>query len=97
MDDTQRDRIFGEWLAGHKAILFKVVHAYAFEHADRQDLFQEIFDNDPRTVWDFIIPIVGAAAALLWGGAMYVSHRAQALRERRNGTSCRASAGWTRC
>src|SRR5687768_3991910 len=42
MHDTERDRIFGEWLAGHKGILFKVVHAYAFEHADRQDLFQEI-------------------------------------------------------
>ena len=42
MHDSERDRIFGEWLAGHKGILFKVVHAYAFEHADRQDLFQEI-------------------------------------------------------
>ncbi len=42
MNDRERDRIFGEWLSGHKAILFKVVHAYAFEHADRQDLFQEI-------------------------------------------------------
>jgi len=42
MHDTERDRIFGEWLAGHKGILFKVVHAYAFEHADRQDLFQEV-------------------------------------------------------
>ena len=42
MLDSERDRIFNEWLAGHKGILFKVVHAYAFEHADRQDLFQEI-------------------------------------------------------
>ena len=33
MHDSERDRIFGEWLAGHKGILFKVVHAYAFEHA----------------------------------------------------------------
>ena len=41
MHGTERDRIFSEWLAGHKGILFKVVHAYAFEHADRQDLFQE--------------------------------------------------------
>ena len=41
------------------------------------------------TVWDFAIPIVGAAAALLWGGAMYVSHRAQALRERSFGESLR--------
>ena len=42
MHDAQRDRIFGEWLASHKGILFKVVNAYAFEHADREDLFQEI-------------------------------------------------------
>ena len=42
MHDTERDRIFDEWLASHKGILFKVVHAYAFEHADRQDLFQEV-------------------------------------------------------
>jgi hypothetical protein len=48
-----------------------------------------IYDNDPRTDWDFAIPIVGAAAALLWGGAMYVSHRAQALRERSFGESLR--------
>jgi RNA polymerase sigma factor, sigma-70 family len=38
----ERDRIFGDWLAGHKGILFKVVRAYAFVHADRQDLFQEV-------------------------------------------------------
>jgi RNA polymerase sigma-70 factor (ECF subfamily) len=42
MLDSERDRIFDDWLAGHKGILFKVVRAYAFEHADRQDLFQEV-------------------------------------------------------
>src|SRR5262245_2747513 len=25
--DSERDRIFHEWLAGHKGILFKVIHA----------------------------------------------------------------------
>jgi hypothetical protein len=30
-------------------------------------LFIMFYDNDPRTDWDFAIPIVGAAAALLWG------------------------------
>jgi hypothetical protein len=52
-------------------------------------LFIMIADQDPRSDWDFAIPIVGAAAALLWGGAMYVSHRAQALRERSFGESLR--------
>ena len=42
MLDSERDRIFGDWLTAHKAILFKVVRAYAHEHADRQDLFQEV-------------------------------------------------------
>jgi RNA polymerase sigma-70 factor, ECF subfamily len=50
MHDTERDRIFNEWLTGHKGILFKVVHAYAFEHADRQDLFQEIAIQVCRSV-----------------------------------------------
>jgi RNA polymerase sigma-70 factor (ECF subfamily) len=42
MLDSERERIFGDWLAAHKGILFKVVRAYAFEHADRQDLLQEV-------------------------------------------------------
>jgi len=48
--DGDRERIFNEWLADHKGILFKVVHAYAFEHADRQDLFQEIVIQVWRSV-----------------------------------------------
>ena len=52
-----------------------------------------IYDDDPRTDWDFAIPIVGVAAALLWGGALYVSHRAQALREQRFGDSLRDQLG----
>ena len=56
-------------------------------------LFMMIYDDDPRTDWDFAIPVVGAAAALLWGGAMYLSHRAQALRERRFGESLRDQLG----
>jgi RNA polymerase sigma-70 factor (ECF subfamily) len=53
MHATERDRIFGEWLAGHKGILFKVVHAYACGHADRQDLFQEISIQIWRSVEAF--------------------------------------------
>ena len=53
MLDSERDRIFNDWLAGHKGILFKVVHAYAFEHADRQDLFQEIVIQVWRSVEAF--------------------------------------------
>jgi RNA polymerase sigma-70 factor (ECF subfamily) len=42
MSGGERERKFNDWLSDSKAILFKVVHAYAFTHADRQDLFQEI-------------------------------------------------------
>ena len=46
-------------------------------------------DRNVMTVWDYALPIVGAAAALLAGGAMYVNHRAQARREQRFGESLR--------
>jgi hypothetical protein len=39
--------------------------------------------------WDLALPIVGAAAALLAGAAIYVGHRAQARREQRFGESLR--------
>src|SRR5688572_31524318 len=62
MPDTERDRIFGEWLAGHKGILFKVVHAYAFEDADRQDLFQEIVIQ----VWRSVDAFRGESSVPTW-------------------------------
>jgi RNA polymerase sigma-70 factor (ECF subfamily) len=62
MHDTERDRIFSDWLAGHKGILFKVVHAYAFEHADRQDLFQEIVIQ----VWRSVDAFRGDSSVPTW-------------------------------
>ena len=46
-------------------------------------------DDDVLTGWDYAIPIVGAAAALLWARAIYVRHRAQAVREQSFGESLR--------
>jgi RNA polymerase sigma-70 factor, ECF subfamily len=62
MRDDDRDRIFGEWLAAHKGILFKVVHAYAFEHADRQDLFQEIV----LQIWRSVDAFRGQSSVPTW-------------------------------
>jgi RNA polymerase sigma-70 factor (ECF subfamily) len=62
MHDTERDRIFGEWLADHKGILFKVVHAYAFEHADREDLFQEVAVQ----VWRSVDAFRGESSVPTW-------------------------------
>ncbi len=53
MGDSERDRIFGDWMENHKSILFKVVRAYAFDHADRQDLFQEVAIQIWRSVDGF--------------------------------------------
>jgi RNA polymerase sigma-70 factor (ECF subfamily) len=62
MHDSERDRIFGEWLTAHKGILFKVVHAYAFEHADRQDLFQEVAVQ----VWRSVDAFRGESSVPTW-------------------------------
>jgi RNA polymerase sigma-70 factor, ECF subfamily len=59
---SERDRIFGDWLASHKGILFKVVHAYAFARADRQDLFQEV----ALQVWRSIDAFRGESSVPTW-------------------------------
>lgn len=41
------------------------------------------------TGWDYALPLLGAAAAVLAGGAIYSGHRAQARREQRFGESLR--------
>ena len=43
-------------------ILFKVVHAYAFEHADRQDLFQEVAVQ----VWRSVDAFRGQSSVPTW-------------------------------
>jgi RNA polymerase sigma-70 factor, ECF subfamily len=62
MLDSERDRIFGDWLEAHKGILFKVVRAYAFEHADRQDLFQEV----ALQVWRSVDAYRGDSSVPTW-------------------------------
>ena len=41
------------------------------------------------TGWDYVLPIVGAAAALISARAVYVNHRAESRREQRFGESLR--------
>ena len=48
-----------------------------------------VYDDDPRAWWDFVIVILGAAAALLWAGYLYLNRRMHARRERRFGASLR--------
>ena len=46
-------------------------------------------ERNVMTGWDFAIPIVGAVAALLAAGAIYVNRKGQARREQRFGESLR--------
>jgi len=62
MLDSERDRIFGDWLAAHKGTLFKVVRAYACEHADREDLFQEVAIQ----VWRSVEAYRGDSSVSTW-------------------------------
>ena len=62
MQHSERDRVFNEWLARHRGLLFKVVHAYAFAHADREDLFQEIAVQ----VWRSVDAFRGDSSVPTW-------------------------------
>ena len=50
MKETEHRGIFNDWLSRHRGLLFKVVHAYAFNPHDREDLLQEIVTQ----VWNSI-------------------------------------------
>ncbi|MBN9505713.1 MAG: RNA polymerase sigma factor [Altererythrobacter sp.] len=62
MTEAERDRIFGEWLDAHKAILFKVARAYGATHSDSEDLFQEI----ALQLWHSVEAFRGDAAVTTW-------------------------------
>ncbi|MCP4460863.1 MAG: RNA polymerase sigma factor [Cytophagales bacterium] len=42
MKESEQQHIFNNWISQHKALLFKVVRAYAFASESQDDLFQEI-------------------------------------------------------
>lgn len=42
MTENEQKQIFEGWLNQHKALIFKIVRAYAFTVMDQDDLFQEI-------------------------------------------------------
>lgn len=53
MTEAQQLKTFNDWLHQHMAMLFKIVHAYAFSEPDRDDLFQEIAIQLWRSVPNF--------------------------------------------
>jgi len=40
--EKEQKQIFEDWLSQHKALIFKIIRAYAFTVMDQDDLFQEI-------------------------------------------------------
>lgn len=42
MTEQEQKHVFEDWLDQHKALLFKVIRAYALTATDQDDLFQEI-------------------------------------------------------
>ncbi len=59
---TEQQHIFENWLARYKALIFKVVRAYAFTTADHDDLFQEITIQ----VWHSIPNFRHESSATTW-------------------------------
>jgi RNA polymerase sigma-70 factor (ECF subfamily) len=51
--EKEQQHIFEQWLSQHKALVFKVVRAYAFTAMDQDDLFQEISIQVWRSVTAF--------------------------------------------
>ena len=75
MTENEQQHIFETWLEQHKALIFKVVRAYAFTAMDQDDLFQEIviqvWHSIPRfrqesavTTWIYRISL---NTAIKWG------------------------------
>ncbi len=53
MKEREQRKIFQEWLDEYRALVFKVINAYAFNAEDRDDLFQEVCLQMFRSVPNF--------------------------------------------
>lgn len=53
MKESEQRQIFQEWLNGYRALLFKVIKAYAFNTEDQNDLFQDVCLQMYRSVPNF--------------------------------------------
>ncbi|GAB4239516.1 MAG: RNA polymerase sigma factor [Ekhidna sp.] len=62
MKESEQRKIFNEWLDGYRALLFKVIRAYARHDDDQDDLFQDICLQIYRSIPNF----QGKAAVSTW-------------------------------
>lgn len=79
----QRERRLANWITyGMSAFFVAVMGLILFVIVSR-------YAPEVRTGWDYAVPIVGAAAGVVWAGVMHARHRAQVRREQRFGESLR--------
>ncbi|WP_462248270.1 RNA polymerase sigma factor [Ekhidna sp.] len=62
MKESEQRDIFNEWLNGYRALLFKVIRAYASTEEDQNDLFQEVCMQMYRSIPNF----KGSSAVSTW-------------------------------
>lgn len=62
MKATEQHRIFEEWLNQHRALLFKIIRAYAYNADDQDDLFQDI----SLQIWKSIPSFKGNSSPSTW-------------------------------
>ncbi len=62
MKENKQRKIFDEWLADYRALLFKVIRAYAVHQEDQDDLFQEVCLQVYRSIPNF----KGKSAVSTW-------------------------------
>jgi RNA polymerase sigma-70 factor (ECF subfamily) len=62
MQEREQQQIFDQWINDHRALLFKVIRAYADSELDRNDLFQEISIQVFKSIPNF----KGTSAVSTW-------------------------------
>lgn len=62
MKESEQRKIFDEWLDGYRALLFKIIRAYASTDEDQNDLFQDICLQMYRSIPNF----KGSSAVSTW-------------------------------
>lgn len=62
MKQTEQHHIFEEWLNQYRALLFKIVRAYAYNADDQDDLFQDI----SLQIWKSIPSFKGNSSPSTW-------------------------------
>ena len=53
MKESEQRKIFQEWIDRYRALLFKVIRAYAFNTEDQNDLFQDVCLHVFRSIPNF--------------------------------------------